>query len=336
MVRLKDVAHQAGVSAGTVSNVLNGATTVNPAIAERVRAVIDELGYVPNSTARSLRTGQSGALGFVFTDISNPFFTTLATGASAAAAEAGYSLLFATSADDATGKSQYLSVFEKHRVAGVLVTPARRAPNTDKLLAQGTKVVFVDRRSDAHCSVFVDDRQGGALGAEHLIEVGKRRIMLILGPDTIAQMSERAEGAQSAVDAHPGAELQVQHHPTLSVAIGRIVGEQILAMPVAERPDAVFAGNDLVAIGLMQIVGRVLNVPEDLAVLGYDDIDFAAASIIPISSISQPTLHMGFVAAQLLIDELAADGEHEHRAVGLEPRLMARESTLGTSRHLGR
>ena len=160
--------------------------------------------------------------------------------------------------------------------------------------------------------------------------------MLILGPNTIAQMSERAEGAQSVVDAHPGAELQVQHHPTLSVAIGRIVGEQILAMPQADRPDAVFAGNDLVAIGLMQIVGRALNVPADLAVLGYDDIDFAAASIIPISSIGQPTMHMGSVAAQLLIDELAAGGAHKHRAVGLQPRLMARESTLGVDRHASR
>lgn len=332
MVRLRDVARESGVSTGTVSNVLNGSPSVNGEIATRVRAVIERLGYVPNSTARSLRTGQIRALGFVFTDIANPFFTTLATGASAAAAEAGYALLFATSADDVSGENRYLGVFEEHRVAGVLVTPARSAPKTERLLAQGTQVVLVDRRSDKHCSVYVDDRAGGLLGAEHLLGLGRRRILLVLGPDAILQMHERAEGCREAVARVPGAELRVQHHTTLSIGIGQDVGRQILAMSPDERPDAVFAGNDMVAIGLLQVIGRSLRIPEDIAVLGYDDIDFAAASIIPISSINQPTAHMGYVGAQLLIDELtehAAGVAHVHRSIELSPRLIARESTRG-------
>ncbi|SDR85383.1 LacI family DNA-binding transcriptional regulator [Microterricola viridarii] len=332
LVRLRDVAQHAGVSVGTVSNVLNDVPSVNAEIAHRVRGVIQELGYVPNSTARSLRTGQSNAIGFVFTDISNPFFTTLALGASAAAAESGYSLLFATSEDDEGGESKNLDVFERHRVAGVLVTPARSAPDTARLLAQGTKVVLVDRHSDEHCSVFIDDTLGGALGAAHLIETGRRRILLVLGPDSIQQMRDREEGCREAVAAHPGVELRVLHEPTLSVAIGRSVGDAILAMPVEERPDAVFAGNDLVAIGLMQRVARVLDVPRDLAVLGYDDIDFAGASLIPISSIGQRAEHMGYVGARLLIDELGAPAGHVHQAVGLTPALLARESTVGVIR----
>jgi LacI family transcriptional regulator len=326
--RLSDVAKLAGVSAGSVSNYLNRPERVNPETARRVSGAIARLGYVPNTTARQLRRGQSDAIGFVITDISNPFFTTLATGAAQAARESGYALLLATSADDEVGESQYLDIFENRNLDGVLVTPARHTPNLDALRAHGTRVVLVDRESEDYCSVAVDDVAGGVAATKHLIEVGKRRLMFVGGERRIPQMRDRVQGARAAVlAAGGGVTLVEEHRETLSIDLGRTIASEILALPATERPDGIVAANDLVALGMMQVLHGAMSIPGDIAIVGYDDIDFAAASLIPLTSMRQPTRELGYRGAAMLIAELAEGDSHEHRHEVFQPELVVRAST---------
>jgi len=326
--RLSDVAKLAGVSAGSVSNYLNRPERVNPETARRVSGAIARLGYVPNTTARQLRRGQSDAIGFVITDISNPFFTTLATGAAQAARESGYALLLATSADDEVGESQYLDIFENRNLDGVLVTPARHTPNLDALRAHGTRVVLVDRESEDYCSVAVDDVAGGIAATKHLIEVGKRRLMFVGGERRIPQMRDRVQGARAAVlAAGGGVSLIEEHRETLSIDLGRTIASEILALPAIERPDGIVAANDLVALGMMQVLHAAMSIPGDIAIVGYDDIDFAAASLIPLTSMRQPTRELGYRGAAMLIAELAEGDSHEHRHEVFQPELVVRAST---------
>jgi len=326
--RLSDVAKLAGVSAGSVSNYLNRPERVNPETARRVSGAIARLGYVPNTTARQLRRGQSDAIGFVITDISNPFFTTLATGAAQAARESGYALLLATSADDEVGESQYLDIFENRNLDGVLVTPARHTPNLDALRAHGTRVVLVDRESEDYCSVAVDDVAGGIAATKHLIEVGKRRLMFVGGERRIPQMRDRVQGARAAVlAAGGGVSLIEEHRETLSIDLGRTIASEILALPAIERPDGIVAANDLVALGMMQLLHAAMSIPGDIAIVGYDDIDFAAASLIPLTSMRQPTRELGYRGAAMLIAELAEGDSHEHRHEVFQPELVVRAST---------
>ena len=326
--RLSDVAKLAGVSAGSVSNYLNRPERVNPETARRVSGAIARLGYVPNTTARQLRRGQSDAIGFVITDISNPFFTTLATGAAQAARESGYALLLATSADDEVGESQYLDIFENRNLDGVLVTPARHTPNLDALRAHGTRVVLVDRESEDYCSVAVDDVAGGIAATKHLIEVGKRRLMFVGGERRIPQMRDRVQGARAAVlAAGGGVSLIEEHRETLSIDLGRTIASEILALPAIERPDGIVAANDLVALGMMQVLHAAMSIPGDIAIVGYDDIDFAAASLIPLTSMRQPTRELGYRGVAMLIAELAEGDSHEHRHEVFQPELVVRAST---------
>lgn len=176
------------------------------------------------------------------------------------------------------------------------------------------------------CAVAVDDVLGGVLAGQHLRERGHRRIAFAGGPFTVRQVRERRDGLARVLG--PDDTLTVIPLPDLTVATGRTVGKEIADLPPGERPTAVFCANDLVAIGVLQeMTLRGLRVPADLAILGYDDIDFAAAAAVPLSSIRQPREQLGQTAATLLLEEANQAGDHEHRQVIFQPDLMARTST---------
>ena len=330
-VSIRDVAERAHVSVGTVSNVLNRADKVSAAVVERVHAAIADLGYVRNDAARQLRAGRSTTIGLVVLDVRNPFFTDVARGAEDAAAANGLSILLGNSDEDSTREATYLDLFEEQRVHGVLISPfgdvgARLA----RLRSRGTPAVLVDRLSGdgALSSVSVDDVAGGRLAAEHLLVSGRRRVAFVGGPFEIRQVSDRHLGAKQAVDAVAGATLEVLETGALTVLEGRRIGEALVARSPAERPDAVFAANDLVAMGLLQalVMHGSLLVPGDILLIGFDDIDFAAAAVVPLSSIRQPSQLIGETAVRILLEE-AADPELEPRQVVFQPELIVREST---------
>ncbi|RLK52393.1 LacI family DNA-binding transcriptional regulator [Microbacterium telephonicum] len=331
-VSVKDVAQHAGVSVGTVSNVLNRPDKVSAATVERVQAAIAELGFVRNDAARQLRAGRSRAIGLVVLDLRNPFFTDVARGAEQRAATEGLSILVAGSDEQPEREAAHLDLFEQQRVRGMLVTPT--GDTTDRLARlrdHGIPAVLVDRTSDDPqlSSVAVDDVEGGRVAAAHLLALGHRRLAFAGGPLTLRQVADRRRGAQHAVDAQPGAELE--HLPTdaLTVEAGRAVGRRLLARPRAQRPRAVFAANDLVALGILQslVMTGDARVPDDIALIGYDDIDFAAAAVVPLTSIRQPAAAIGATAVDLLLAmDAGAPAEH----VEFTPELVVRASTAGS------
>ncbi|WES63145.1 LacI family DNA-binding transcriptional regulator [Microbacter sp. GSS18] len=331
-VSVKDVAIAAGVSVGTVSNVLNRPEKVAPQTVERVQQAIDELGFVRNDAARQLRAGRSRSIGLVVLDASNPFFAEVARGAEERAAADDLAVLLGNSDERVDREGAYLDLFREQRVNGVLVTPT-----TDDLTALerlrdgGTPVVLVDREvaDGSFPSVAVDDVEGGRLAAEHLIDTGRRRIAFVAGPLAIRQVSDRLEGARRAVAEHEGVTLEVIEMRALTVLQGREAGQRLLLRPMGERPDAVFAANDLLAVGVLQALNIMagVRVPEDLALIGYDDIDFAAAAVVPLSSIRQPAQLIGSTAVDLLMAEIADPGGPHDRAIRYQPELVVREST---------
>ncbi len=330
-VSVKDVAARAGVSVGTVSNVMNWPDKVSSATVERVQRAIDELGFVRNDAARQLRAGRSHAIGLVILDIGNPFFTDLARGAEDRASKAGLSIILGNSDERAERESSYLDLFEEQRMHGVLISPfGDITARLRRLRERGIPAVLVDRTSaDASfSSVSVDDVAGGVLAVDHLIDSGRRRIAFVGGPSEIRQVSDRLEGARSAVAQHPEVTLEVIETRALSVIEGRAAGNGILARPPADRPDAVFAANDLIAMGVLQALNMqgALHVPRDIALIGYDDIDFASAAVVPLSSIRQPSAMIGATAVEILLEE-AADPQLAPRQIVFQPELVVREST---------
>ncbi|WP_424447058.1 LacI family DNA-binding transcriptional regulator [Microbacterium arborescens] len=331
-VSVRDVAVAASVSVGTVSNVLNNPTRVSPDMVARVQQAIADLGFVRNDAARQLRAGRSRSIGLVVLDIGNPFFAEVARGAEARAAESGMTVLLSTSDEKPERESAHLDLFREQRVNGVLVTPA--GDDLDRLRglqAAGVPVVLVDREvpDDVFASVSVDDVEGGYLAVSHLLARGRRRIAFVRGPVSIRQVADRLEGAKRAVAEVAGARLEEIPVPALSVLHGRAAGEQLRERTCEHRVDAVFTANDLLAVGVLQafsVLGRV-RVPDEVALIGYDDIDFASATVVPLSSIRQPAHEIGYRAVDLLLrglDEPA--GEHERR-VRFRPELVVREST---------
>ena len=334
-VSIREVASHAGVSVATVSNVLNRPEIVAQPTRDRVHSSIRELGFVRNESARQLRAGRSRTIGLVVLDVANPFFTDLARGVEDEASKAGFAVILCNSDDQERKEKRYLELLEEHRVQGVLITPVVGAGSRlARLQRRGTPVVLVDSRSASRgqCSVAVDDVLGGDLAVSHLLATGHERVAYLSGPPAIRQVADRHEGALRALRraGRDPAGLQVIEAGGLNVAAGQKAGAEIAALAAGSRPTAVFCANDLIALGVLQEMTRNrIRVPEDISIIGYDDIDFAAAAAVPLTSVRQPRQQLGHTAARLLLDEAADDDAHQHRQVIFEPELVVRQSTSG-------
>jgi LacI family transcriptional regulator len=341
-VRIQDVARAAHVSVGTVSNVLNRPEIVRDETRMRVEAVMARLGFSRNESARQLRQGRSRSLAYVFLDATNPFFTDVARGIEAAADEAGLAVFLCNSNGDPAREDHYLDLLHQQRVLGVLVTALDYTnPRLKSLPAHGTPVVLVDHPADATgpwCSVAVDDKLGGQIAVEHLVEQGHERIAFAGGPLTLPQVADRLEGARRAMTAAGGRSPDVVFLETdgCTLAAGRVAAQRLIGLPASRRPTAIFCANDLVALGaLQQFTQAGVAVPEDVAIVGYDDIEFATAAAVPLTSVRQPRDQLGRTAAQLLIAE-TTEADHEHERVSFVPELMVRASTRGARRRRAR
>jgi LacI family transcriptional regulator len=337
-ISIRDVAAHAGVSVGTVSNVMNRPDIVAASTRDRVNASIKALGFVRNESARQLRAGRSRMIGLIVLDVANPFFTDVARGVEDEVSKSGLAVILCNSDDQLSRENGYLDLLEENRVQGILITPvADDRHRLEQLQARGTPVILVDSRSPdcGQCSVSVDDVLGGDLAVTHLLETGHERIAFAGGPVNLRQVADRREGALRAL-ARAGAgpaELMIFETPALNVAAGKAAGNVIADTRTPDRPTAVFCANDLVAFGLLQeMTERKIKVPTDIAIVGYDDIDFAAAAAVPLSSVRQPRQLIGSTAAQLLLEEAMGQDGHQHRQVIFEPELEVRRSSQGGPR----
>ncbi|HWG25613.1 LacI family DNA-binding transcriptional regulator [Actinospica sp.] len=337
-VGIKDVAREAGVSVGTVSNVINRPDTVARATRERVQEVVRHLGYVRSESARQLRAGASRIVGLLVLDMGNPFFVDVARGAERAARAAGLGVMVCNSASSPDEEAEYLSMFVEQRVRGVLVTPADpTGRDLDLLRRHGIPYVVVDAIVDdtedggGSCSVSVDDVAGGEMAVAHLLAQGHRSIAFVSGVGHgRPQIRDRWKGACRAVAlAGLAPETVREILPDVAASIGADAVARLLDLP--DRPTAVFCANDMLALGVLQaLFAAGIKVPEEIALVGYDDIQFAAAAAVPLTSVRQPAAEMGRIAAEMLVRESAADHDvegHAHRHVVLQPELVARASS---------
>jgi LacI family transcriptional regulator len=328
---IKDVATHASVAVGTVSNVLNYPDRVSQRTKERVLRAIDELGFVRNDAARQLRAGQSRTIGLIVLDVGNPFFTSVVRAAEDAAALHGSAVLLGDSGHNAGREANYIDLFQEQRVQGLLISPVGDVTaRLDQLRERGVPTVLVDRLADEsqYSSVSVDDDAGGYLAARHLLDTGRRRLAFVGGPASIRQVADRLQGARRAVKEEADAALEVLDSDGQTVLAGRSVGNMLVERGRPELPDGIFCANDLLALGVMQslTMTHTLRIPEDIALIGYDDIDFAVSAVVPLSSIRQPTEAIGRTAIELLTEEVEAENP-KHRAVIFTPELVVRQST---------
>jgi LacI family transcriptional regulator len=344
-VSIREVAAHAGVSVGTVSNVLNRPSIVAKETRDRVRAAIKSLGFVRNESARQLRAGRSRMIGLVVLDVANPFFTDVARGAEDEASMAGLAVILCNSGEQLDREARYLDLLEEHRVQGILITPVAGADaRLAEMQGRGTPVILVDSRSATgrQCSVAVDDVLGGDIAISHLLEAGHERIAYLGGPLSLRQVADRHEGAIRALERAGGSasDLHMIETVGLNFSAGQRAGAAIAEMAVTDRPTAAFCANDLVALGVLQeMTRRHIRVPADLAIVGYDDIEFAAGAAVPLSSVRQPREQLGRTAAQLLLEEAEDSGRHKHRQVSFQPEFEVRQSSaarpLARRRRLG-
>lgn len=331
VAQVRDVAALAGVSPATVSNALNHPAKVSPTTLARIQSAIDELGYIRNDAARQLRAGTNRAVGMIVLDIANPFFTDVARGVEDVLLEDQRPLILGNSSQEPRRETTYLDLFEQQRMDGVLITPvANVLDRLRRLRDRGTSVVLVDRmtRAKEFSSVSIDDKMGGRIATEHLLAIGRRRIAFIGGPANLTQVSNRLSAARAAVEAHGKGEISFVETDSMNAEAGRVGVEQLLSLPKRKRPNAVFAANDLVALGVLQALTlRGVHVPDDIAIIGYDDIDFASSAAIPLSSVRQPAHTMGSTAAHLLLDVIADPAGSRVRHITLKPELVVRRST---------
>ncbi|WP_066461263.1 LacI family DNA-binding transcriptional regulator [Sanguibacter suarezii] len=337
---ISDVARKAGVSVGTVSNVLNRPDRVSPTTRERVEDAISELQFVPNGSARQLRAGTITTVGAIVLDIGNPFFTEVARGIEDRLAEDDYTLMLASSDEDPDREARYLKLFEEHGVQGVLVVPS--GDDIEPLLelrARGVNVVLLDATSPVPdiSSAAVNDVVGGQLAGSHLIAEGHTRIAFINGVHTIRQCGDRYAGMLRAFDSaglDASTDLVEVTAASLNADGGEAAMTHLLATTTAgvDRPTAVFCVNDLVALGVQRTLRRAgIDMPGEMAVVGYDDVNFAGELAIPLTSVRQPTHQLGYRAADLLLTEHQQGERFRPEQVQFQPELVVRASSSASA-----
>jgi LacI family transcriptional regulator len=329
-ITISDVAERAGVSVGTVSNVVNRPERVADGTRKRVRAAIEQLGWVPNGSAATLRAGRSTIVGLIVPDIRNPFFTEVARGAEDLAAASGEAIVVCNTDWLLDNERRALEALARQRVRGVIINPAGEDERyLEWLSRRGIALVLLDHRRSAGLvpSVVVDDVLGGRLAGEHLVGLGHRRIALVNGPTSIPQCEDRRLGLIAALadgGLDPERDLVSVEVEAMDAPSGLAAVDEIFASSV---PTAIFCANDLLAIGVIHgLRNRGLRAPDDVAVVGYDDVELAAMTDPPLTTIHQPTYELGATAYELL----RSGSEPEQRS--FSPRLVLRESSAAPRR----
>jgi LacI family transcriptional regulator len=300
---LRDVARQAGVASSTISRYLNGSLELPSPTRNRVQAAIAELNYRPNALARSLQAGRSHILGLILPDLSNPFFTSVADAAAAAAYREGYSILLCATGNDPDRETHYVNLLVAGQLDGLIYLGAhRRNSALEKMRRTELPIIIVDEEIEGVTGgrLFVDNRRGGYLATEHLLHLGHRNIAFIGGEADLLTTVERRRGYEDAL-----IERGLAPQPDRMV-LGEYTTEfgaraaQLLLTGVA--PTGIFAASDVVAIGVLQAARQLgLTIPEDLSLVGFDDIPMAEMLAPPLTTIWQPAEDLGKTAVLLLI-----------------------------------
>ena len=333
-VTIKDIAKQAGVSHSTVSRALHGSNLISDETVERIRQIAIELGYFPSAAARSLKTNRSHALGVIVSTIDDPFFSEILQGIEETAQEHGYSMLMAASQRDPKREQAIVQDMRERHVDGLIICSASfSAEQRRKLLEYGIPIVVVNNQAaeDYRYSIYHDDVDGSRQVTRHLIELGHKRIAYLGNSLSGRTTLDRLTGFHQEMDA---AGLVVSAEYNYEIPGGRpedgfAALDHFLNLP--EHPTAIFCFNDMLAIGLLNGLHMAgLRVPEEISVVGFDNIVFSAYTNPPLTTLDQPKRYIGAEAARLilgLLDPLAEEEVPEQQIQKLKGKLLVRQST---------
>lgn len=330
MANILDVAKRAGVSISTVSRVLNGRDRVNEDVVARVRQAAEELQYQPSRAARSLRAKQTAIIGLLITDIQNPFFTALVRGVEDVAQRNGFSLILCNSDEDPQKERQYIEVLCAERVAGAIVTPTREQQRALKLFQEhNIPIVAVDRKVKGGevDAVLVDNQRGAREATEHLLANGYRRVGIISGPVTTTTGRERLAGYRQALqNAGLKPDPVFERLGSFKEESGRRLAHELLDL---EQPvDALFVANNLMTLGALAALNeRHRRIPEEVGIVGFDEMQWSALSAISLTTVTQPVYEIGSTAAQRLFQRLQNPGAFTRQEIVLAPTLRVRDSS---------
>jgi LacI family transcriptional regulator len=326
---IKEIAKRAKVSAATVSHVVNNTRYVSDEVRARVEAAVAALGYVPNAVARSLRMRGTQTLGMMVPDIGNVFFAELVRAVEDECYRQGYSLVLCNSDDDPAKQATYLRTLMSKRVDGLVLIAAGADAELCRLLATTwLPLVVVDREIEGVTAdlVEVDHEHGGYLAGRYLLDLGHRDIAVIAGPSDIAVSRQRIYGFERALrETRAPRRTEYLVHASFTTQGGYEAAKRLLALP--RPPTAIFACNDLLALGAIHAAREARRkVPEDLSVVGFDDIALAAFVSPRLTTVRQPKTRIGELAAQLLIARINGKRNDVVRKL-LEPELAPGETT---------
>jgi len=335
MSTIRDVARLAGVSTMTVSRVINSSGYTSQDTRTRVERAIAELGYVPNAVARHLRSKRTKTLALVLSDITNPFFTTIARGVEDVAGPRGFGVMFCNTDESESEEMDYLQMLIQRQVDGVLLVPAGNSVEPLRLLrAQGVPVVVLDRRVNSRRvdQVRTDSVAGAYTLVRHLVELGHRRIAILTGRRIISTSVDRVAGYQKAL-AEVGVDVDqsLVRYGGYGLAGGYRMAHEVLA--ASPQPTALFAANNFIAFGALQALHEAgLRVPEDISLVCFDDLPEEWLIDPFLTVVGQPAYEMGHRAAELLFERLDGDDSKTARAIVLPGEFIVRRSSAPPSR----
>jgi len=330
---IKDVAKLAGVHPSTVSRVINNDSRISEKTKEKVLLIINKLGYTPNAIARGLKTKRTYTLGMLIPDITNPFFAEIARGVEDAASKNNFNVILCNTDDKLKKERTYLQILRGKRVDGFILGTAHiKDKSILELEKKKFPYILVSRNIEGlekNC-IIVDDIEGGKIATEYLIKLGHRQIAHITGPLQTRSALNRLKGYQLALKKY-----EIEYRDEL-VGEGDFKikgGYQIMKrfLKLSEPPAAIFAANDLLALGAMQAIQKKnFHIPEDFSVVGFNDIELASFVYPALTTVRQPMLEMGAIAVKMLL-KIIEEGEFNQRKIVLKPKLIIRDSCKKTN-----
>lgn len=333
MVTIYDIAKKANVSPMTVSRVINKSGQISESTRKKVEKVVKELGYIPNSAARSLISKRTKILSLLITDITNPFFTRVARGAEDKAKQTGLQILLSNSDEDFEKEADYIDMLLSSKVDGVLLAPTgdQSKKNIRKLIRHDIPFVLLDRKVDGIESDLVlgDNYEGTRKLIEHLIEQGHEKIALINGPSNVSTARERQKAYEEtlklaglAVDEKLMAQIHFKQDDANAVV------RKLLSLPSREQPTAIFAANNFIAVNTIKALRSFgLAVPEDMSIVCFDDFEPIPDFNPFLTAAAQPAYSFGYMGIQFLIERIEGTAPKEYRKIVLSPEIRLRKSS---------
>src|SRR5271157_5151631 len=329
MPTVHDVAKRARVAPITVSRVINNSGYISDATRERVETAIQEIGYVPNTLARGLRSKRTNTLGLIVTDITNPYFTLMARGVEDVAGDSNYMVIYCNTDESETKEEKYANILAQRQVDGVLLVPAGGNSKTIKFFdANGISVVVLDRRVSGVEKDFVcsDSENGANLLVKLLIKLGHEQIGIITGPKNVSTSADRVAGYRRALKESGLSKNELVYYGEYNYQTGYELTKQ--AMMKSTKPTAIFGSNNFISIGIIKALHDLdIKVPEDVSVVSFDDLPESMLVTPFLTAATQPAYEMGQLATNLLLKRISGELSNDYQEHILNTEIIVRKST---------